>query len=400
MVHALQSSHTVMLKRMILMLTVTAGLIAVLGFVKFRQIQDAMGQAAAFQPPPEAVTTVVAQQEKWPATLSAIGTIAAVQGVTVSADLPGIVEGITFESGAVAHQGDLLVQLDTRQEQAQLAQQQAQLAAVEAARELARLNFDRMDSLVNEGAITRAEYDRAVAELKQSVAEQKQTEAHIEEIRATIARKTIRAPFSGMLGLRQVNLGQYLSGGAPVVPLQSVDPIYVNFGVPQQDARQVRVGHSLRVTTDDVAGVAFMGRVTATNSVVDETTRNIQIQATLANPSGRLRPGMFVQTEVLLGENRPIVTLPASAISYAPFGDSVFVVTDLKDPKGQMYRGVRQQFIKLGPARGDQIAVISGIKPGEEIVSSGVFKLRNGAAVLVNNKVQPSNKPAPKPEDS
>jgi len=162
-----------MFKRMILMLTVTAGLIAALGFVKFRQIQDAMGQAAAFQPPPEAVTTVVAQQEKWPATLNAIGTIAAVQGVTVSADLPGIVEGITFESGAAVHQGDLLVQLDTRQEQAQLAQQQAQLAAVEAARELARLNFERMDSLVNEGAITRAEYDRAVAELKQSVAEQK-----------------------------------------------------------------------------------------------------------------------------------------------------------------------------------------------------------------------------------
>jgi len=258
-----------MLKRMILMLTVTAGLIAALGFVKFRQIQDAMGQAAAFQPPPEAVTTVVAQQEKWPATLNAIGTIAAVQGVTVSADLPGIVEGITFESGAAVHQGDLLVQLDTRQEQAQLAQQQAQLAAVEAARELARLNFERMDGLVNEGAITRAEYDRAVAELKQSVAEQKQTEAHIEEIRATIARKTIRAPFSGILGLRQVNLGQYLSGGAPVVPLQSVDPIYVNFGVPQQDARQVRVGNSLRVTTDDVAGMAFMGRITAINSVVD-----------------------------------------------------------------------------------------------------------------------------------
>jgi membrane fusion protein, multidrug efflux system len=294
----------------------------------------------------------------------------------------------------------LLVQLDTRQEQAQLAQQQAQLASVEAARELARLNFERMDGLVNEGAITRAEYDRAVAELKQSVAEQNQTEAHMEEIRATIARKTIRAPFSGILGLRQVNLGQYLSGGAPVVPLQSVDPIYVNFGVPQQDARHVRVGISLRVTTDDVASVAFMGRVTAINSVVDETTRNIQIQATLANPNGRLRPGMFVQTEVLLGENRPIVTLPASAISYAPFGDSVFVVTDLKDPKGQMYRGVRQQFIKLGPARGDQIAVISGLKPGEEIVSSGVFKLRNGASVVVNNKVQPSNKPAPKPEDS
>src|SRR5262245_18467590 len=389
-----------MLKRMFLMLAVTLGLIGVLGFVKFRQVQEALAQAAAFQQPPEAVTTIIAKQEKWPSTLGAIGTVAAVQGVTVSADLPGIVAQIAFESGASVREGDLLVQLDIKQEQAQLAQQQARLAAVQAARELARLNFERMHGLVNDGAITRAEYDKAVAEQKQTEAEQTQVEAQIEEIRATIARKTIRAPFSGILGLRQVNLGQYLSGGAAVVPLQSVDPIYVNFGVPQQDARQVRVGNSLRVTTDDVAGMAFMGRITAINSVVDETTRNIQIQATLANPNGRLRPGMFVQTEILLGENRPIVTLPASAISYAPFGDSVFVVTDLKDPNGQMYRGVRQQFIKVGPARGDQIAVISGIKPGEEIVSSGVFKLRNGEAVLVNNKVQPSNKPAPKPENS
>jgi len=232
------------------------------------------------------------------------------------------------------------------------------------------------------------------------VAEQTQTEAQIEEIRATIARKTIRAPFSGILGLRQVNLGQYLSGGDPVVPLQSLDPTYVNFGVPQQDAGQVRVGQTVRIITEDSAGGAFTGRITAINSIVDEATRNVQIQATLANPSGKLRPGMFVQTEVLLGASRAAVTLPASAISYAPYGDSVFVVEDLKDPRGQTYRGVRQQFVKLGAARGDQIAVLSGIKPEEEIVTSGVFKLRNGAAVVVNNKVQPANKPAPKPEDS
>jgi membrane fusion protein (multidrug efflux system) len=379
---------------------VTAGIIGALGFVKFRQIQEAIGQAASFQPPPEAVTTISAKQEKWATTLSVIGTVAAVQGVTVSADLPGIVASIAFESGASVREGDLLVQLDTKQEQAQLAQQQARLAAVEAASELARLNFDRMHGLVNEGAITRTEYDRAVAEQKQTVAEQRQTEAQVEEIRATIARKTIRAPFSGVLGLRQVNLGQYLSGGNPVVPLQSLDPIYVNFGVPQQDAGQVLVGRNVRVTTGDAASVGFVGRVTAINSIVDEATRNVQVQATLANPSGKVRPGMFVQTEVMLGADRPVVTLPASAISYAPYGDSVFVVTDFTDKKGQTYSGVRQQFVKLGPSRGDQIAILSGLKPGEEVVSSGVFKLRNGAAVLVNNKVQPANKPAPKPEDS
>jgi len=385
---------------MIVTLTVTIGIIAILGVVKFRQIQDAMGQAASFQPPPEAVTTIAAQEEKWPATLSAIGTAAAVQGVTVSADLPGIVAHIAFESGAWINEGDLLVQLDTKQEQAQFAQQQARLAAVEAGRELARLNFERMSSLVNDGAITRAEYDRAAAEQKQSVAEQSQTEAQIEEIRATIARKTIRAPFSGVLGLRQVNLGQYLSGGSAIVPLQSLDPIYVNFGLPQQDAGQVHVGQTVRITTENLSGVAFTGRVTAINSVVDEATRNVQIQATLANAKGNLRPGMFVQTEVLLGANKPAVTLPASAISYAPYGDSVFIVENLKDPKGREYLGVRQQFVKLGPARGDQIAVLSGIKPKEQIVTSGVFKLRNGSAVFVNNKVQPDNKPAPKPEDS
>ena len=375
-----------MLKRMILMLIVTAAFIGALGLVKFRQIQEAMGQAAAFQPPPEAVTTVVAPMERWPATLSAIGTIAPVQGVTVSADLPGIIDRIAFESGGSFHEGDVLVQLDTRQEQ-------AQLAAVEAERDLARLNFERLEGLVKDGAISRADYDRAAAE-------QKQTEAKVGEIQATIARKTIRAPFSGVLGIRQINLGQYLSAGDAVVPLQSLDPIYVNFSVPQQDAGQVHTGHNVRVTTGDLAKIEYAGRITAINSIVDEATRNIQLQATLANPKGALRPGMFVQAEVLLGASRPVVTLPGSAISYAPYGDSVFVVTDLKDQNGQTYRGVRQQFVKLGASRGDQIAVLSGLKAGEEIVSSGVFKLRNGASVLVNNKVQPANKRAPKPEDS
>ena len=375
-----------MAKRMILMLTVTTLIIGALGFVKFRQIQTAIAEGAAFQPPPEAVTTVVAGHESWPSTLAAIGTLAAVQGVTVSADLAGIVDHIAFDSGKGVQAGDVLVRLDTRQEQ-------AQLAAVEAERDLARVNFDRMQSLVDQGAISRADYDRAAAE-------QKQTEARVGEIRATIDRKTIRAPFSGILGIRQVNLGQYLDGGDPVVPLQALHPIYVNFGVPQQQAGQVRMGHTVRVSTDDLAGVEFSGRVTAIDSVVDEATRNVQIQATVPNLAGKLRPGMFVQAEVRLGATRSIITLPASAISYAPFGDSVYVVTDLKDPNGQTYRGVRQQFVKLGGARGDQIAVLAGVNPGDEVVTSGVFKLRNGAAVLINNTIRPGNNPAPKVEDS
>lgn len=375
-----------MARRMIVMLTVTALLLTGLGFVKFQQIQTAIAQGAAFQPPPAAVTTIVAQQEEWPATLSAIGTMAAVQGVTVSADLPGTVDRILFDSGQAAAAGQVLALLDTRQEQ-------AQLAAIEAQRELARLTFDRMQGLLNERVVSRAEFDRATAEFRQ-------TEAQVEEIRAVIQRKTIRAPFSGILGIRQVNLGQYLAGGDALVTLQSLNPIYVNFGVPQQAAGQIVVGRAVRLTADDVTGVEWTGRMTAVDSVVDEATRNIQVQATLPNPGGRLRAGMFVQVEVPLGPSQTVIALPASAISYAPYGDSVFVVAELTGEGGKPYRGVRQRFVKPGAARGDQVAVLSGINPGDEVVTSGVFKLRNGAAVLVNNTVQPGNDPAPKPEDN
>jgi len=375
-----------MARRMVLTLGVTLLLLTALGFVKFKQVQSAIAAGSSFQPPPAAVTSIVAHQEQWSGTLNMIGTVEAVHGVTVSADLAGIVERIAFESGQSVREGAVLVELDTRQEH-------AQLASLEAQRDLAKVNYGRTQELVKEGVISRVEYDQATAQ-------QKSTEANVAEIRATIERKTIRAPFSGILGIRKVNLGQYLSGGGAIVPLQSLNPIYVNFGVPQQTAGQIRVGRALHVTTEDLTGQAFAGRVTAIDSVVDQTTRNVQVQATLSNPEGKLRPGMFVQVEVVLGSPQPVIALPTSAISYAPYGDSVYVITDLKDPKGQTYRGVHQQFVKVGGSRGDQVAVISGVKPGDEVVTSGVFKLRNGAAVQVNNKVQPGNNPAPKPEDS
>ena len=375
-----------MAKRMILMLAVMVTLVGGLGFVKFRQIKTAVAHGAGFQPPPEAVTTIVAKQEKWPSTLNVIGTTAAVQGVTVSADLPGTVARIAFDSGRSVKAGEILVELDTRQER-------AQLAAIEAQRDLAHINFARMKQLVDEGVLARTEYDNATAQ-------QKATDAQVGEIRATIARKTIRAPFSGILGIRQVNLGQYLSAGQAIVPLQSLNPIYVNFGVPQQTAIEARVGRTLLVSSNDVGGLKFAGRVTALDSVVNEATRNVQVQATLANPGGKLHPGMFVQVAITTGADRPVIALPITAINYAPYGDSVYVVSDLKDPSGKTYRGVRQQLVKLEGSRGDQVAVVSGVNPGDEVVSSGVFKLRNGAAVQVNNKVQPGNNPAPKPEDS
>jgi membrane fusion protein (multidrug efflux system) len=375
-----------MAKRMILMLVVTLAVIGGLGFVKFRQIQVAIAQGASFQLPPTAVTTVVAKHETWPSTMTVIGTAAAIQGVTVSADLPGTIDRIHFESGQPVHEGDILVELDTRQER-------AQLANLEAQRDLAKINYDRAQELVRAGVISKSEYDNASAQ-------QKATEAQVGDIKAAIARKTIHAPFSGVLGIRQVSLGQYLAAGQAIVSLQSVNPIYVNFGVPQQETQKVTLGRVLRVTSTDLPGLAFPGKVTALDSVISEQTRNIQVQATLPNQSGKLRPGMFVQVDLPLGQPRQVVPLPASAINYAPYGDSVFIVTDMKDAKGNSYRGVRQQVVKIEGSLGDQVAITSGINPGDEVVSAGVFRLRNGAPVLVNNTVKPGNSTSPKPEDS
>src|SRR5882762_5575586 len=270
-----------MAKKMVLVLLAAATFLGAIGFVKFRQIQAAIAQSSSFQPPPEAVTTTVARQEQWQTSLNAIGSVEAVHGVTVSADLPGIVDAIAFESGDRVKGGDVLVRLDTRQEQ-------AQLAAMEAKLKLARLNLDRVRGLRQNGVTSEAESDTAVAEFDQA-------EANAGEIRATIERKTIRAPFTGVLGIRAVDLGQYMTSGLPVAPLQSLDPIYVNFAVPQQSLRQVSVGAEVRVSADGQPDLAATGRVTAIDSVVDEATRNVRVQATFDNASRRLRPGMFVK---------------------------------------------------------------------------------------------------------
>jgi membrane fusion protein, multidrug efflux system len=376
-----------MIKRVLLTVVVAALLIAGLGYFKLKQVQAAIKQHS-FAPPPEAVTTVVAKEASWPTTLSVVGTMVAVHGVTVAADLPGTVDKINFESGRSVKQGDVLVELDTRQERAQLASNEAQ-------HELAKIQYARMQQLVKEGVISRQDYDKAMAD-------QKQWEANSNEVRANIDRKTIRAPFSGVLGIRQVNLGQYLAAGNAIVSLQSLNPIYVNFSVPQQDLNQIKIGRQVHLTTDSLPGMNFTGSVNALDSVVDANTRNVQVQATVSNPQGKLRPGMFVDASVGVGSNRSVIPLPASAINYAPFGNSVYIVEDVKDPKdpSKTYKGVRQQFVKVEGSRGDQVGVVSGLNAGEEVVTSGVFKLRNGAAVAVNNKIQPGNNPAPKPEDN
>jgi membrane fusion protein (multidrug efflux system) len=277
------------------------------------------------------------------------------------------------------------VRLDTKQEH-------AQLVAAEAARELARVDFNRAKDMLANGIIPQATYDSTSAQFKQA-------DARVGEIKATIARKIIRAPFSGVLGIRQVNLGQYLEGGAPIVGLQSLRPAYVNFTVPQQEIGALPIGTQVEVTSDAIGG-SETGKINALDSTIDEATRHVHVQAIFNNTSGKLRPGMYVDTKLPQGKSADVITLPASAIAYAPFGDSVFIVEDVKGPNGKTFRGVRQQFVKLGGSRGDQVAVFTGVKPGEEVVTSGVFKLRPGAAVQVNNSVQPANSSAPKPEDS
>jgi membrane fusion protein (multidrug efflux system) len=376
-----------MAKRMIIMLVLMAALVGGLGFLKYRQVEAAIAMGASFQMPPTAVTTVIAKRETWPSTLSVIGTAAAIEGVTVSADLPGTVDKIHFESGQSVQEGDILVELDTRQER-------AQLANVEAQRDLAHVQYGRSEQLVKAGVISKSEFDNAAAQ-------QKATEAQVGDIKAAIARKTIHAPFSGILGLRQISLGQYLAAGQAIVSLQALNPIYVNFGVPQQETSKMKIGRALHVTNADVAGMAFSGKITALDSVINEQTRNIQIQATLQNQGGKLRPGMYVQVELPLGQPRDVIPLPASAINYAPYGDSVYVVTDIKDEKtGKTYRGVRQQIVKIEGSRGDQVAITSGLNNGDEVVSAGVFRLRNASPVEINNTVQPSNSPKPNPEES
>jgi membrane fusion protein, multidrug efflux system len=373
-----------MARRMILMLLSVAAVVTALGVVKYFQIQTAIAQGASFQPPPEAVTTAVARTEQWPAVLQAIGSVTPVQGVMVSADMPGIVSRIAFESGQRVKEGAVLVELDTRQERAQLASAQAR-------RELAAANLARMEGLIRKGVTSHAEFDAVRAE-------DRQAEALVNEIKATIERKTIRAPFPGLLGIRQVNIGQFLASGAPIVPLQSIDPIHVDFSVPQQEAGHLRAGMPLEITLD--GGRPMSGTITAVNTVVDEDTRNIRAQATLNNPGELLRTGMFVEVHITLPESTPIIALPATAINHAPYGESVYVVEEMKAPDGSSYRGVRQHFVKLGPSRGDLVAVLSGIEAGWEVVTSGVFKLRNGAAVQVNNEAIPGDDPAPKPQDS
>jgi membrane fusion protein (multidrug efflux system) len=359
-----------------------------LGYIKFNQIQGfiKLSKSGAFAPPPTAVTTEIAMKTDWQPTLDSVGNLVAVNGVTVSTDLAGIVADIAFESGSKVHAGDLLVHLDTKQEEAQLHQAQAQ-------RDWASVTLKRDKELLAKRAVSQSDYDSAEASYRQA-------QASVDQYSAVIARKTIRAAFNGVAGIRQVNLGQYLKEGDPVVALQAFDPIYANFSLPQQDIAKLEVGMKVEVKVDAFGNQIFTGKITAINSMVDQATRNVQVQATLPNSDYKLRPGMFTKVSVLMNESKSVVAIPATAIHYAPYGNSIFIVSEMKDPQGKAYKGVREQFVRVGQTRGDLIAVDAGLNAGEEIVTSGVFRLRNAAPILINNEIKPGSELAPNPSNS
>ena len=372
-----------MWKRMLLMLVLVFAVIGGLATSKIMQIKTAIAEGPKHAPPPPSVSTFIAKGQSWQPVLTAIGSLKAVNGVDVSTDLPGIISQIAFESGATVKKGDLIVRLDTRQEE-------AQLHSAEAKRELSILNLARQRDLLKQKATSQAEYDAAAAQARQD-------EAAVEQAKAVVTRKTIAAPFDGVLGIRQVDLGQYLNSGAPIVTLQSQDPIHVEFAVPQQNISQIVLGKKIHLNASGTGEPELEGEITAINSKVDEATRNLLVEATVPNPNHKLRAGMFVDVRVLLPEQTGVITVPSSSINYAPYGDSVFVVTTGTTPGTKQ---VVQQFVKLGPTRGDQISVTKGVHEGDEIVTSGVFKLRPNSPVRVNNEVQPGNDANPKPPET
>lgn len=376
-----------MRKRILLAIVGLLVIAGVLAGIKFLQIRRMMAANAEFSPPPETVTTAPVQAQAWTSRVIAVGSLEAVQGVTVAAELPGRIVEIAFTPGTQVQAGELLLRQDTSTER-------AELPGAEAAVRLARLDFERRKGLLDQRLVSQSEYDRAEASYREAL-------AATESIRTAIAKKTIRAPFAGRLGIRLVDLGQMLREGDAIVSLQALDPIFVNFQVPQQQLPRLGLGKLTRVTSDALPGEEIRGRITAINPEFDAATRNVRVQATVANPQEQLRPGMYVTVAVEMPQAREVVVIPATAVLYAPYGDSVFVVEEKRDDNaGDASTLVAtQKFVRLGEKRGDLIAVLSGVAPGEAVVSTGVFKLRNGQSVVIDNTLAPDFKTAPTPEE-
>ncbi|PVV24692.1 MAG: efflux transporter periplasmic adaptor subunit [gamma proteobacterium symbiont of Ctena orbiculata] len=371
-----------MLQKLAFTLIGLAILIGVPTVIKLKQFET-MG-AAQMEMPPETVTSDQVRSVRWPNTVSATGSLVAVQGVTVSAELGGKIEEIAFKSGDRVEKGDLLVRIDITAEQ-------AQLRSAEAAAKLARINLDRNRDLRANKTVSQADLDSAEANYKQATAQ-------VDNVRATIAKKTLRAPFAGQLGLRQVNLGQIIEQGTPVVTLQTIDPIYVDFSFPQQQYSILIPGTEVHIRTDAAPDQVFSGKILAVNPEIDQMTRSVRVRAKLSNEGELLRPGMFANVEVLLADDEEVLAIPATAVLYAPYGDTVFVIDEVEDEaSGKKQQVLRQQVVRLGDTQGDFVAVVTGLNEGDSVVTSGVFKLRPKMAVVVNNTLAPDAQMEPNP---
>jgi membrane fusion protein, multidrug efflux system len=353
--------------------------------VKVLQIAKIIGFAKTFAPPPETISSAVAVKQSWQDTLTAVGSVNAEQGVMVSPEIAGTVSEIAFESGATVNRGDLLVKLETSTEA-------AQLRAAEAETELAQLNLDRLLKLRESNVVSQSEVDTAQAALKQN-------QANADQIRAVIAKKTIRAPFAGKLGIRLVNLGEQLDVGKTIVSLQSLVPVFVDFSLPQQDLSQLKTGLQVRATTDTYPGKTFTGELTAINPDLDAVTRSVQLRAKFENADQLLRPGMFARVEVVLDEAQSVLAIPATAVLSSPYGDSVYLITP-QLAGGVTNLIVQQKFIRTGRAHGDFVSVESGLQAGDRVVTAGIFKLHNGASVSENNTDTPKPSLTPNPPNS
>ena len=372
-------------KQIIVSLIVVGGIILLLGGVKGCKIAGEIAKHAAFQMPPEAVTSFDIQETKWRRFRTAVGSIAPVQGVTISAEVPGTVVKVSFESGAAVEKGAPLVDLDTSVEESNLigaqAKEERQKKAVVRARTLRATN-----------AISSDDLDAAEWLYRQA-------ESEVKALQATIAKKKIVAPFSGRTGIRRVNVGEYLKEGTEIVPLHALNQLYVNFSLPQQSVRALSSGNTVEVSVDAYPGEVFAGVLTAINPQVNSDTRNVDVQATIENKEEKLRPGMFGQVTTILPEEDTVIAIPSTSISYAPFSDTVYVIEEKKSEKGTHFE-IRQQVVRLGEKRGELVAVLSGLTAGEKIVSSGIFKLRPGASVIVDNSFAPGSSAQPTPPNT
>lgn len=372
-----------MMKKILSFLIALVGVVIVVGALsgtKILQIKSMVQAGKSSVPPPETVSVTKVQPYEWESVLTAVGSLQAVQGVMVSADLPGRVSKIAFKSGMESSVGTLLLQQDISVELAEQRSIQSEL-------KIAKKNYDRSLVLLPKNVISQTMFEESRTRYEKAMAQ-------LENIGATIAKKTVKAPFSGRLGIRQVNLGEILTVGQPIVSLQSLDPIYVNFLLPQQQIGRLKNGLQVRVTIDALAGQAIQGNITAINSEVDTASRNIRVQATLNNTTKKLRPGMYASVDILLPEKNAVIAIPITAVLYATYSDSVFVIEKAKEGEGKV---IRQQFVQLGKKQGDFVSVRSGLKKGDTVVSTGVFKLRSGQSVIVDNTIKPEFKMAPRP---